>query len=344
MNIRLLTDNDRDNWQRWVFANPKTTFYHRIEWKDVIEKSFKHDTYYLLATKQDTIHGILPLVHIKSHLFGNILCSMPFLNFGGVCADSGEAYQGLLDSANDLLQAKKADYVELRHIHPSPNGLRRKEHKVSMTVALDPDPEVLWKNFKTKHRTNIRRAEKNGLEIVRGGREYLKIFYQIISTGWRDLGTPIYRIDFFENIISALGDSVEIYLVYHHGRPIATAFNGLFRDTVEGMWIYSLREHAALQTNYLLYWTMIRDACLRGLKLYHLGRSTSASGATFFKRKWNAYTQQLYWEYLLNNSRCRELPELNVDNPKYKMAIGLWRRLPVKLTNRIGPFISKSLP
>ncbi len=344
MDIRHLRDKDRDSWQRWVFAHPEATFYHRIEWKDVIEQAFNHETYYLLATEQEIIQGVLPLVHIKSRLFGNILCSMPFLNFGGVCADSTKAHIGLLDAARDLMKAKKADFVELRHLHPSPNGLKRKEHKVSMTVALDPDPEALWNKFKTKHRTTIRRAKKNGLEIVRGGREYLEVFYQLISTGWRDLGTPIYRMDFFKKIIDALGDSVEIYLVYHQGRPIATAFNGLFRDTVEGMWTYSLREYAALQTNYLLYWTMIRDACLRGFGVYHLGRSTSSSGAAFFKRKWNARTHQLYWEYLLNDDRHLGLPELNVDNPKYKLAIALWRRMPVNLTTLIGPLISRSLP
>ena len=105
---------------------------------------------------------------------------------------------------DDLLIRKNADYVEFRHLHPSPIELKRKEHKVSMTVELDSDPEVLWNNFKTKHRTTIRRAEKNGLEIVRGGKEHLETFYKIISTGWRDLGTPIYRIDFFENIIRIL--------------------------------------------------------------------------------------------------------------------------------------------
>ena len=99
-----------------------------------------------------------------------------------------------------------------------------------------------------------------------------------------------------------------------------------------------------MQTNYLLYWEMIKDACLRGYKLFHLGRSTNESGATFYKSKWNAQTHQLYWEYLLNERRRPDLPELNVDNPKYKLAISMWRKMPVRITNWIGPFLSKSLP
>ncbi len=344
MYLRELESTERQIWQNWVFANPMATFYHRIEWKDVIEKSFKHDTHYLLAEENGAVHGILPLVHIKSLLFGNMICSMPFLNFGGICADTEEAYVCLLNAAKDLLIKKKSEYVELRHLHPSPMELKRKEHKVSMTVELNPDPDTLWNGFKTKHRTSIRRAAKNGLEIMRGGKEHLDAFYKILCTGWRDLGTPIYKRDFFENILDAFGGSVEIYLVNYQGKSIATAFNGLFRDTVEGMWTYSLREHSALQANYMLYWEMIKDACLRGYRLFHLGRSTNDSGATFYKSKWNAKIHQLYWEYLINEPRRSELPELNVDNPKYKLAINVWRNLPVKLTNLIGPYLSKSLP
>jgi FemAB-related protein (PEP-CTERM system-associated) len=344
MHIEYLEADQRDKWQEWVTSNPLATFYHRIEWKDVIEASFKHKTFYLLAMEKGQIEGVLPLVRIHSMLFGKIFCSMPFLNFGGICAKSPEAYQCLIDACQELLTNNKSDYVEFRHLHPSPIKLKRKGHKVSMTIELDPDPDVLWNNFKSKHRTNIRRAQKNGLEIVRGGGENLEEFYKIICIGWRDLGTPIYKIEFFKNILNAFDNSVEIYLVKYQGKTIATAFNGLFRDTVEGMWTFAVREHAKLQTNYFLYWEMIKDACIRGYKLYHLGRSTNNSGATFFKSKWNAKIHQLYWEYILNEGRCSDLPELNVDNPKYKFAINAWRRLPVGVSQRIGPFLSKSLP
>ena len=344
MNVRYITENDRDMWQTWVMSHPDATFYHRIEWQDVIRTAFKHDTYYLVATEGDRIEGILPLVNLKSMLFGNLMCSMPFLNFGGICANSPEAYQALLAEARNLLTRTGAEYVELRHLQRSPVELMRNEHKVSMTIDLDPDPDVLWNKFKSKHRTNIRRAQKNGLEIVRGGQAHLEPFYRILSAGWRDLGTPLYRIGFFKSIFEHFGDAVEIYMVYYRGEAIATAFNGLFRDTVEGMWTYSLREYAKLQTNYLLYWEMIKNACLGGYRFYHLGRSTSDGGGVFFKSKWNASLHQLYWEYILNENKTSAMPQLNVDNPKYQLAIKTWRKLPVMVTNRIGPLIARSIP
>ncbi len=345
MDITILSDSNRNDWAEFVQAHPEATFYHRWEWRTVMEKCFGHKTYYLMARDAGRTVGVLPLIHIKSLLFGSILCSMPFLNFGGVCAESDAAQEALLVEARHILNDCRADYLELRHLKPSAVDLHRKEHKVSMTLALDNDPDVLWNNFKSKHRTNIRRAAKNDLQAKFGGVDLLDPFYDIIATGWRDLGTPIYRKSFFRTILETFGDAVEICVVEHQNRPIAAAYNGLFRDTVEGMWIFALREYARLQTNYFIYWEMIRRACEQGYKKYHLGRSTNETGATFFKKKWNAEPRQLYWEYIMKeNGGPAQLPELNVDNPKYRLAINTWRRLPLKVTQIVGPLIAKSIP
>ena len=342
MEIIHLDNSNRHMWQKYVENHPDSTFYHRHEWKEVMEKSFGHKTYYLMAVDKNTVRGILPIVHLKSLFFGSIFCSMPFLNFGGICADNKAAEGALLSEAKEILKASNGEYLELRHKKKSSADLPTKTNKVSMTMELDADPDTLWKNFKSKHRTNIRRAYKNDLEIKAGGEELLRDCYNIISEGWRDFGIPFYRFSFFENILDYFKNSVEIYLVLYEGKPIASAFNGLFKNTIEGMWIYSLRKYAKLQTNYFIYWEMIKRACENGYKIYNFGRSTNESGATFFKSKWNATTEQLYWEYILNKGT--ELPELNVDNPKYQGAINLWKKLPVKATQLIGPYLAKSIP
>lgn len=341
MQIRMFSD-EFDLWTEYIRKYPQATFYHEIGWKEVIERSFGHKTFYLMAMRQGNIAGVLPLVHLKSFLFGSIFCSMPFLNFGGICADDSETERELLDSARELLKKNQADYLELRHRHKVCQDLPVKTHKVSMMIELDPDPEKLWNGFKTKHRTNIRRSEKNGLVIRPGGAELLDDFFNIISVGWRDLGTPLYRKSFFQAIVDQFSNNVEIFVVYFKDLPIATAFNGLFRDTVEGMWTYSLKEYSNLQTNYFLYWKMIEKACIDGYRHFHLGRSTNETGATFFKSKWNAAPQQLYWEYILN--RRKEMPDLSVDNPRFQLAQNVWRRMPVPLTNFIGPRVARFIP
>jgi len=340
--VKQISTGDAPDWEQYVRTNPRATFYHRIEWKAIIEKSFGHRTYYLMATENGTPVGILPLVHIRSLLFGSILCSMPFLNFGGVCADDEEVESLLLGDAEKILREKGGDYLELRHLKQSSADMPCKQHKVSMTIELNPDPEVLWSAFTTKHRTAVRRAAKNGLELVFGKGELLQEFYSVMSLGWKELGTPVYDRSFLQHIVNALEKDIEICLVRHDGKVIAAAFNGLHGDTVEGMWLSSLNEHAKLQAGYVLYWQMIRRACENGYRQFHLGRSSADSGGEFFKKKWNATPKPLYWEYILNKSK--DVPELNVDNPKYQRAIEIWKKLPQGVTDFIGPHLAKNIP
>lgn len=342
MVVKLIADTDTAVWERYVSENPNATFYHRIEWKGIIEKSFGHRTYYLMALDDGNPVGILPLVHIKSLLFGSIFCSMPFLNFGGVCADDAEVENLLLKDAEKILRERGGDYLELRHLKQTSESVPCKSHKVSMTIELNPDPEVVWNQFDRKHRSNVRRAAKNNLEIIYGYGDLLPRFYEVMGRGWKELGTPMYSYTFLKNIVDALENAIEIFVISHEGKDIAASFIGYHKDTVEGMWLSALHEYGKLQAGYVLYWEMIKRGCEKGYRQFHLGRSSTESGGEFFKKKWNATPKPLYWEYILN--RSKDVPELNVDNPKYRRAIEIWKKLPQGVTDFIGPHLAKNIP
>ena len=84
MEIKKLTDQEISRWNDFVFTCPEATFFHRAEWKEIIEQAFGHKTYFLYAEHEGKIQGVLPLAHNKSLLFGNSLCSLPFCVYGGV--------------------------------------------------------------------------------------------------------------------------------------------------------------------------------------------------------------------------------------------------------------------
>src|SRR4030042_1618497 len=132
---------------------------------------------------------------------------MPFLNFGGVSANNEEVENLLLKEGEKVLKERSGYYLELRHLKQTSAGIPCKDHKVSMTIELNPDPEVLWSAFTSKHRTTVRRAAKNGLELKFGKGELLAEFYDVMSHGWKELGTPIYAYSFLKNIGATLGVS-----------------------------------------------------------------------------------------------------------------------------------------
>ena len=193
-------------WNRFVRESPSAGFYHRFEWKSVNENEFGHQTYYLASASKGEIEGILPFVLIRSRLFGRILCSMPFVNFCGPSSATSTAEAALLKHAYQLADQESVDYFEIRSLHVSDSELPVSHDKVSMTVPLASDPDLLWDAFTSKHRNNIRRAYKSGLHVKSGHIELLDTFYDLLSRSWRDLGTPVYRKRYFESILREFGE------------------------------------------------------------------------------------------------------------------------------------------
>lgn len=338
------TDTDAAAWDRFLSTVPGSNFYQAYGWRTINSGHFGHHTHYLLAksASDDRIYGVLPLVMIRSSIFGNILSSMPFVNFGGLAAINAEVSKALLNRATALTSELNADYAELRLLQPLGEDLPTALHKISMSIELDDDPDKLWQAFSSKHRTNVRRVYKNDIEVQHGGIELLDEFYDLLSQSWRRLGTPIYAKAYFAEILREFPEQTRIFMARHQNVPIATAFNGYYQDTVEGMWAGTSPDYQRLQPNYVLYWEMIKHACENGYRHFHLGRSSADSNAEQFKKKWNATAQQLYWQYILN--KTRDIPQLNVNNPKYALAIAIWQRLPLPVTQWLGPLLARSIP
>ena len=330
-------------WDQYLKTTPTSSFYHLYGWNRINKAHFSHQVYNLAAVDNNNIIGVFPLVFIKSRLFGNILCSMPFVNYGGPCANNSSIEKDLINAAINISKDKNIDYLEIRSKKIFDKALPTTKQKVSMSLELNNDSNILLQNFSRKHRKNIRRAYKENISVRSGTLELLDDFYLVLSDSWRNLGTPIYKKEYFETIINEFSINTKIFVCYLDNKfPIATALNGYYKDTVEGMWLGTISRHKNIYSNYVLYWEMIKNACENNFKFFHLGRSSIESGSEQFKKKWNATQKQLYWQYYLNNQS--NLPELNVTNPKYKLAIKTWRKLPIKLTTLFGPVLARNIP
>ena len=334
---------DASRWDAFVARAAGASFYHRFGWKAVNETILDHHTAYLAAIDESgEIRGVFPLVQVKSALFGNLACSMPFVNYGGPVAETPAVEQLLMAEAARVCDAWQVEYLEIRSMRHLGDALPVNEHKVSMTLDLVADPDTLWKNFKTGHRQDIRRGYKNGLTARFGGAELIDPFFDVMAESWQQLGTPFYRKRYFTRLAEAFPGDLRLCVVYAGDRPAAVAFDGIQGTTVEGMWLGTRAEYRNQLVGYVLYWELIKHACEQGYARFHLGRSSVDSGGETFKKKWNANARPLYWHYLLRTRK--EMPQLNVNNPKYQRAIALWRRLPPALVRVIGPPIARSIP
>lgn len=330
-------------WNEYAALHRDGTNYHQYGWRNVIENSFGHRTHYLVARDgTKAIRGLLPLTHMKSKLFGNLLVSLPFFNYGGVLADDEDISRALLQEAENIRCATGAEYVELRHLQKLTGELATKEHKVTMILDLRDDGESQWNDLNAKVRNQVRKAEKSGLTVRTGRLELLDGFYEVFCRNMRDLGTPVYGKIFFRNVLSAFPDSTRIISIFLDGRTVASGILVWYRDTLEVPWASSIRDFRELCPNNLLYWEAIKFAIRNGSSKFDFGRSTPDEGTYRFKKQWGAKPLPLYWQYLLKTGTA--MPEINPKNPKYEMAIKVWQKLPVGLTKIVGPSIVRNIP
>jgi serine/alanine adding enzyme len=340
MKVSILAD-DIGEWDDYVFRHPMASNYHQSAWRPVIEQCFGHKTQYLVASHGDGISGVLPLVMMKSLLFGRFLVSLPFFNYGGVLSDDSSSTEALLGSAQAFGMRENVSHMELRHRIPNGFGLRARHNKVTMILDLESSVEEQWDGFDPKLRNQVRRGEKEGLQVQLGGQELLDAFYGVFARNMRDLGTPVYGLPFFKAIVMKFPTSSRIFIVRQGGQPVAAGIGLTFRDVIEMPWAASLREYRKLCGNMLLYWAAIKFAIEGGCEKFDFGRSTLGSGTYKFKEQWGARCVPLVWEYW---TKSETLPDVSPQNPKYELAIQIWKRLPIGLTNRLGPLIVRNIP
>ena len=110
----------RARWDAFAEGCPDASLYHLWGWNDVNAEVLGHRTIALAAVEGDAVRGIFPIVQVKSRLFGNIGCSMPFVNFGGPASGSAGIDEALLAEGARIAARERMDYVEIRSVRPLP--------------------------------------------------------------------------------------------------------------------------------------------------------------------------------------------------------------------------------
>jgi len=330
-------------WDQYVASHPDGSIYHLTAWQSIISKQFGHNSSYIYSVdNKSNINAILSIVQLRSCLFGNYMVSVPYFNYGGVLADTPQLATYLMSEAGQIASDKQASHIEFRDTQAYEGNWGLREDKVVMLLDLPAEAETLWKDIGTKVRAQIKRPQREPVSVKHGGLDLLNDYYQVFAQNMRDLGTPVYSKSFFKSILETFPDNAHIICVYHHNKPAAAGFLLGYKNRMEIPWASALREFNRISVNMLLYWEVLKYSIEQSYTQFDFGRSTINAGTYRFKKQWGAKPRQLYWHYWLSDGQ--DVPKLNPDNPKYKLVISIWQKLPVWLTKIIGPPIVKNLP
>jgi FemAB-related protein (PEP-CTERM system-associated) len=339
-----LTTTAPDGWDAYVTGHPRCCAYHRAAAVEIGYRCFGlRTTFFTARNELGQPVGALPLIEQSSTLFGRFLSSLPFFTYGGILADDETVATRLVERAIVHARQRRADHVELRHSAPvSGVDLAERLDKVSMVLSLPMSVEVLGKQLGSKLRSQIRRADREDIEILWGAQELIGDFYGVFAPAMHRLGTPVYPRRFFEVAFQALAQVASVLVVRMRGEVQAAAIVVRHGRALEVPWAAATEAAKALSVNMRMYWEMLRFAIASGVEAFDFGRSSIDSGTYRFKEQWGAKAVQLHWHYWL--AAGSSPPKLNSSNPKYARAAALWRRMPLWCANILGPYIVRNLP
>lgn len=341
MNVSILNSHDVE-CEDFVLEMVGAKLCHMPAWTNMVEKTFGHKGFFLVARQDGVVCGVLPLTKVRSRLFGCRMISQAFSNYGGPLTKCPAATDSLCKRVVELATEHGCRSIELRNIDPIPCDFHLRTDKISMHLPLVDDPDELWHSFKPKIRNRVRKAEKSGIIIVRGSLELLDDFYRLWTVRMHELGTPCYPRKLFIGVMETFLDKCQIFVARLDDRIVGAVFAYCFNGMVQARWGASLIKYNNLNPISLLIWSITKHYCEAKAKCLDLGTSIVDSSQYEFKNRWRAEPKQLYYQYWVQPGH--KLSFVKRDNPKYKNMIEIWKKLPLWITRFVGPRISCSLP
>lgn len=336
--VSISIASDGREWDDFIRATPDGTFCHLWGWRDVITGTLGHE--FVNAVARDAsgaIVGALPLTRVRNPIFGHHLTSVLFMNYGGPVGTEA-ARVALTQWAIDEAKSGGAKSLTLRSRQPVPGEFPRSDGKITVVLPLPATEDELWnKRFNAKFRNKIKRPQRDGME-TKFGPEHLDGFYDVWAENMRDLGTPVVPRAFFQRIVTTFPDSALVGVTYWEGRAVAGGFGFVWRDEFEMTWSSSARALRAQKPNMLLYWDYMRVLIARGVTAFNFGRSSPGSGTHEFKQSWGGVDEPLPWI---------QWPQADGgagESGVAALASTVWRRLPLPVTNALGPSLARRLP
>ena len=347
MKIKFANNQDRSAWNAYIATHKDATPYHDYAWKQSIENAYGFECPYLLALDEaGSISGVLPLVKVTAPMMPGKLCSLPYCDMGGCLASNQQTEDYLLDKAVELFYANQLDIFEYRTTQQGQinDDAQLQNKKVRMLLELPESADHLLSGFKSKLRSQIKKAERNGLTFELGNSpELVTSFYQVIAKNMKLLGSPVHSKKWYQEICANYADNAVISLVKYKNEVAGAGLILINSDRASIPWASTVREFNPLAPNMLLYWSLLSRSTDLGCRLFDFGRSSYGEGTYRFKHQWGAVPVPLEWKYLsIDGKKQFEIQQETSSKSKSRLLVeSIWRKLPLPFTIALGSNIRK---
>ena len=335
--MRIIYISEGEDEARWdAYVGPRTTTVTDLSaWRRVAQEAYGLRSLFLAAAEGDRLVGCLGLFEVRHPVFGHYLATAAFGNDGGFHFDDEAARDALLAEARAAADRLDVEYLLIRTRGTALDGFRTDHRYRTAVLNLAGGADAVWKDLlDAKARNQIRRGMREGFSVETGHGQ-LAPFYDIFHEHMRDLGSPAHSRRFYESVVKHLGDRAQFFVVRDGRRLVAGALLLRMNGTAMNLHTVALQKYNRRCPSYLIYWKMIEAGCEQGCSQFDMGRSVMDSPNLAFKMNWGPEVLPLCYNYYLR--KLKEIPCVDPRNPRYRIPIAVWQRLPLFISKRLGP-------
>ena len=198
------------------------------------------------------------------------------------------------------------DFCDNSHILAK-HGFKQEDH-LNIIVDLTKSEEELWKQVHSKRRNEIRKAQKNGLQVEDIKKHELSKAYGILIEVYARAKLPLMSKAFFQNLLDGSTPNCRlcIYGVYWEQKMIGTMFTLQFKGVIYDFYAGSKPEYYHLNPNDLIPWIVFMEGKRLGYKYFDFGGAGKPNvpyGVRDYKKKFGGafvnYGRYKYTSYHL---------------------------------------------
>ena len=300
-------------WNRFLAETKPPTFLQSWAWGE-FNQAMGDKIFRLGIYAGEKLIALALIIKIKARR-GSFLFCPHYYQFKVADANGKNVLQKLKDYLINLAKEEKCSFIRISPLLANTPS----NQKIFQTLGFKPapiymHPEIAWmKDLKNEpdsllaemrktHRNLIRRAQKEGVEIIAGANpDYLKIFYQLyLETANRQKFTPFSRHYLRQEFkIFSQKNKALIFLARWRNNYLSSAI--IIFDTNSAFYHQgaSSFRFPKIPASYLLHWQAMLEAKKRGCSFYNfwgiapVGQKNHPwAGLTLFKRGFGGFKRE----------------------------------------------------
>lgn len=299
----LLLQPSDPRWMDFITTCPDANIFHHPAWMDLMSDCYGYKPHVLVVLNEhDELSAGIPFMDVTRPFSSLKRVSLPFSDYCNPLYRDESSHQALTMSLVQMFTKDHVKRIEVRWCLPEHEPIQRITDFVLHTIRLNPDINVVSKNFKRTHWQNIHTAEDRGVKVEFGDElKHVRAFYDLQLETRKRHGVPAQPWKYFEllwHYVISKGMGF-ILLAKKDDEVIAGMVYLGWGNTLIAKYAASREDHFNLRPNNLLFWEGICWGCRNGFTVFDMGRTEIANtGLRTFKSRWGAVEEPLWYSVI----------------------------------------------